>query len=776
MSHVPSRLDDLQNLRRANLDVAFAMGFVALSTGMFLVGFVQYLGGAEIWIGVLTALPALLGLLQIPGAIWGRSKSNYKAFVLPLGVLWRVFHLPLLVIPFLPIPAEAKLAILFGSLALAYAAQQMSNPIYSDWIAEMVPPKSRGWYFSRRGAISAGVSAAVGMVGALLIDHFKGVDQAGMGYVLVFGLGLTCSAVSYHFFVSMQDRTRLHPISTPLRQALGAMTHPFRDTNFRPVLVFLGVATLAQAFGGNLFAAFAFESLKMPFSVLQMAVVSHAVGTVASARLWGFLADRYGNKPILAILILGLSLTPVMWLLCVPGAPMRNAAILISGHIFTGIVWGGIAVTQFNLLLATAHERDRANYIGAGMALQSLLGAASPMAGAFLMHALRAPMGAEMAYKTVFGATMGLRLISLMFLLPVRELGSVSIAGTLRQLRKVSPKGFRAMRDLSGGASADVRESAIADAASSRFEMAADEIEKALHDPAPRVRRQAAAALARVGGPSAAEALAHQLVEHPDLVEEETLETLGRIGRPEDVAVIIPYLDSLRPILRRAAAHALGRLGGELAVPALLEAVRTQTDPDVRRSALQALRGLDAQETGPVLSLALSDPHPSVRIAACEAAVELHEVDTAGALREAIQQFQDEASSECAYALGNLGTDPADLDLILREAQHSRSVITRRRALLGAARRLGVEAEAYRLMMREGMSRDTYLMDALQPAVKRQPALAEALQRYSGGDESGACETLAQRATSAEAARVARSGVEDAFLVAALVERDAIVQ
>ena len=45
----------------------------------------------------------------------------------------------------------------------------------------------------------------------------------------------------------------------------------------------------------------------------------------------------------------------------------------------------------------------------------------------------------------------------------------------------------------------------------------------------------------------------------------------------------------------------------------------------------------------------------------------------------------EEASSEAAYALGVVG-NADDLPLILREAERSRSMITRRRCLLGIAR------------------------------------------------------------------------------------------
>ena len=70
---------------------------------------------------------------------------------------------------------------------------------------------------------------------------------------------------------------------------------------------------------------------------------------------------------------------------------------------------------------------------------------------------------------------------------------------TLRDLRKVTPKGMRAMRSLTTSTDIGTRVAAIERVGSEGYAMASDEIVKALGDPSPKVRRNAARALARLG-------------------------------------------------------------------------------------------------------------------------------------------------------------------------------------------------------------------------------------------------------------------------------------
>lgn len=741
----PNRLDNLRTLRVSNLDVAFSTSFGTLVGGLFLVGFIQTLGGSDVWIGLLSGIPSLVGLLQIPGAIWGRSFSSFMKFVTPGGLLWRLGYVPLVVLPFLPLPAGLKLAILTGCVLFASVATTLVNPVYNEWIAEMVPSNSRGIFFARRNAIATAVGAIVGILGALILDAFRSHGQAATGFTVVYGLGLVCAAISMYFYLRMQDLPRPHPVKQNLREGVLAVGVPFGDRNFRRVLIFLAVAVGGQQFAGNLFSAYGLESLHLDFKVVQGTAVSMAIGNVLSAKLWGFLSDKYGNKPVLAMVVALLALNPIAWLATIPGHGTYNTILLLSTHVLMGVFWCGINLCQFNIILATAKPEDRANYIGAGMTVIALVGGVAPLLGAFLMAALRHSVSAEEAYKIVFAVTLVIRAVAAFFLIPIAEIGSSGLRATLGDLRRVTPRGMRAMRSLTRSTDVDRRVEAIQSVGTEGFSLASDEVIKALHDPQPRIRRQAAEALAQLRDPRATTELIHLVEEHPDLLEEETVDSLGFLRDPRAVPSLIRTLSSPRSQLRRAAARALGRIGSPTpeTIEALVRAADDEDDVDLRRTAVQTLRRMGVLSAAPVILKRVGDAHPSVRIAAAEAVAEMELSDAAPMLRDALARYQDEASSEVAYALSAVGS-LADLPLILTVASESKSIIGRRRCLLGVARLVGMERETYRLMLLEGMERDQALLALLSPLMRKQPRLRVALSRFSSGDEKGAIEAASQ--------------------------------
>jgi MFS family permease len=755
-------------LRFANLDVAFSTAFQTLVTGAFLVGFIQALGGSDLWIGLLAAVPSLAGLVQIPGAIWGRGFASYKAFIWPGGLVWRLLYIPVAILPFLPIPPALKLTLLTVCVLLGSLSVAAVNSIYNDWLAELIPADSRGFFFARRNAIATATGAGVGLVGAFILDALRSSGQEPLAFGLVFGLAIVCAFVSFFFFMQMRDLPRIHPIRQKLWDGVKAIRSPFGDRDFRRVLIFLTVITLGQLFAGNLFIAYARESLHLDFRVIQLLAVFNAGGNVASAKMWGFLSDKYGNKPMLAVSVASVALNPIAWLATIPGQNNYNTILLLLTHILMGAGWGGVAVCQFNLILATAKTDDRANYIGAGLSVISAAGGLGPLFGAALMASLRTTLATVLAYKLVFGAVIVFRLASLYFLGRVTELGSTSIRETLKNL-KVSPRGMRAMRALARTSSGEGRISAIQDVGEQGVAMASDAIIKALHDPLPRVRREAAVALSRLSDPRAVEELIHQIEEHPDLLEEETVEALGLIRDRKAIPALIRMLHHPSALIRRASAKALGRVAGptdDAATDALIVAAQDESDADLRRSGLQALRLVGASDAVDVFCQALRDPLPSIRIAAAEAIAELRITSAAEELRSSIRTFEDEAASEAAYALGVVGVVD-DLPAILCEAGRCTSMITRRRCLLGAAHLLGVEQPVYRLMLQEGMARDTAIADLLAHAGRRQPKVRLALERFAQDDEKGAVRALANALRRPELQALADNPVQESFLLAA---------
>lgn len=761
----PNRLENLQTLRAANADGALATAFGTLVGGAFLTGFIAMLDGSDFLINLVTAIPALLGLLQIPGGIWGRSFRSFKGYILPGGLAWRLLYLPLVVLPVVAVASGVKLAILVACISIASAVVMLVNPIYNEWLANLVPATSRGFFFSRRNATMTAVGASVGLAGAMLLDYFRGNDQEPLGFSIVFGIGCVCGLASMAAFMRMKDTPREQPEKVSFSAVGKSLKAPLADKSFRAVIIFIAIFIFGQAFPGNLFAAYAIKSLHLPYSIIMWAGLMHALGNVVSARFWGFLADKYGNRPLLAIVGLGLAVTPTMWLFCVPNNTLHNALVLLPTHILVGATWAGVALCQYNILLATAKPDDRGNYLTLALAAQSLIGFAAPMLGASAFEWFGGAANGFAAYRWVFITAMILRFLAIWFLIPVREEGASEIKQTIRDLTRVTPRGLRALKKMSTGDVA-VREQAIESVAAQKAAVAGDEVIKALHDPSPRVRRQAATALAKLNDPSASSALIHIVIDHPDLVEEEIIEALGLLGSPDAVEPLVGLLKSPRALTRRSAAKALALIGDGRAIEPLIEATKVPGDPDLRRAAVQALRQLEATEAADVIADALFDPLPSVRIAAAEAVAEMELESALPYVRQSLNYYKDEAESEVAYTLGVVGTKE-DIPRILLEAQACVSIITRRRCLLGVARLLGVEEQTYRLMLLEGMARDHAIMAMLKPHLKGSKRLRDALALYSSGREVDAIAQLSPNKRFPEFDLFAANPVEELFLVVA---------
>ncbi len=767
----PNRLDTLKTLRAANLDGAFATAFITLVGGNFIVGFLKEIGAKDIWLGLLTAIPAICGLAQIPGSVWGRSFVSFKKYVAPGGLIWRLLHIPLCVLPvFTALNDNFRLTTILIFSGIASLVVNLVNPIYGDWLARLVPDSQRGAFYGKRNSLMAAIGTGTGLLGGLLVDALKKVTaEPQQAYSGVFVFGLICSFVSMHFFSQMSDVEREEPIKANLRETGKALVSPFQNRQFRKLILFLFVFIAGQSFAGSLWAAYAIENLKFTQTQLQLLGLFHAAGNILMSKWWGFLADKYGNKPILAIVGMGMLLTPTAWLFTHGGAPGFNMVLLYSTHILMGMVWSGVALCQYNIIFSTSPAAERSTYLGSAMAVQSVAGAVPPLLGAAMLGFLRDGHSAEVAYKLTFCGAIVIRFVALLLLIPVREEGSASFRSTVENLKSVTPRGIRAMRKFTTSGDATEREHAIQRIAGQGFTLATDELIKALHDPSPRVRRQAASALGRLGDTAAVEELIHQLREHPDLVEEETVEALGDLGDPSALSELIKVLDAPRSVLRRAAARSIAQIPGAAesreTVDALIHAAENPSDPDLRRSALQALRNLEAPGIEATVSHALVDKHPSVRIAAAEAAGELELKSTAEACRASLVLYDDEGCAEVAYALGVNG-NLEDAPRILAVAKSCVSMTTRRRCLLGVARLFGVESQAYRAMMTAGMERDQLIMTLLTVGGKRSKHANAALEAHAEGNEAEAIKALS---LGREAAILTEFEIPEVFLLACVI-------
>ena len=753
------RLTNLRALTTANWDLAFVTAFAALVGGNFQAAFALALGAGPFLYSLILALPALIGVLQIPGSQLGERSRSYKRFVAPGWLTWKLAWLPAIALPLLP-GSFPRLEVFILCVVVSSAAVFVVNATYNAWLSWLVPESHRGWYFARRHAIATVVGVLIGFPASLGLDAMQRANRYDLGLSIIFGAGVLFGLLSFLFFRRMPDAHREQVSSGSLKESWKDLTSPLSHKPFRRLLVFLIVFLIGQAIAAPFFFKYGREVLSLSFFDFQIFAAAHALATLLSAPLWGYLSDRYGNKPVLFISGLLLALGPLSWVIAQPGATAWNYAVLIIGHVSAGFSWTGVIVGQGNIVLAVTPASMRAQGIGLSQAVMTLVGGLAPLAGGVFMQ-LAQSLPLKLQYDILFSANSALRIFAILFLFGVHDPTSMRIREFLLQVWGMRPRGVLALRRLAQTPEPRKREEALRELVRARMRFAERELISLLNDPSPSVRRLATQGLREVGGPSALDALLEFAGSHPHLVEEEALEAIAAIGDERAVPTLSDLLLDEGFPLRSACARALGELRSAQALPALQLAAKDE-DAELRYAALHALGEIGDRECAPTVLGALDDRSPSVRLAAAQACASLALSEAAPRLRVAVSEATDETLPEIAYALAVCG-DRSDLEAILWAASRARSQLGRRRCLLGAARLLQVEEELYRYLLLDPVALDRELM---RRAAAGPPAMEAALRAHHGGEEQEAIHLLAETTADDDLRLLAGIPIPEAYLLA----------
>jgi MFS family permease len=623
---------------------------ITLTGGAFQTGFALYLGCTKLEIGLLAAIPAFLGLLQLAVSYLAQRARSRKLIVECCSFASRLLWVPMLLVPFV-LPRTIWVGAFLTLILLAGILGNIASPLWMAWMSDLIPEDTRGRYFGRRNMYAGVVGMVVSVVGGIYLDSATKGHAHGdvrLAFALLFGLATVFALGSFLLGMNSPDVPAAPPTSEEgWRGALDFYAAPFRDRNFVRFMRFFGVFVLAQTVSGNFFIVYQLKPLALTYTAVQALGAVASLAGLASMPLWGYLADKFGNKPILSISVGLVLLPPFLWLLTypdgIPGLWMHGPhhvllfsytkMVIILLNLFAGTGWAGVGLTQFNMMLAAAPSAQRTVYVSAISAVAGIAGGIGPLLGGAILTALaHVPFPhsglVRNNYDVLFILSGVLRMVGLVLLQPLNEKGSRGTRYVLEQLAATKPVGTMAsLRRLSRGDSAQGRRQAAEDLARLKTPLAVEELVKALDDVALPVREQAAIALGEIGDSRATGPLLRKLA--------------------DPASGITP-----------AAATALGKIGDQAALPSL--AAAAQLGPPSRQlAALEALGRLTDPHVVDVLLSLLDDPDAGVRTAVIRALAEREEPRSAPALAARfVHEREPAALAVLADALGRVGEPP----------------------------------------------------------------------------------------------------------------------
>jgi len=146
--------------------------------------------------------------------------------------------------------------------------------------------------------------------------------------------------------------------------------------------------------------------------------------------VWGKLADRIGNRPILILIGILAAVTPLFWL----GTGANSASLwlwLPLVHLFSGGTWAAVDLCNGNMQMSVAPARSQAAYFAIAAAITGVTGAMGTAVGGFL-----AQSASTGGLPGLFALSAVLRLVALLPLVFVQEQRSQSLTKLWREAKQ----------------------------------------------------------------------------------------------------------------------------------------------------------------------------------------------------------------------------------------------------------------------------------------------------------------------------------------------------
>ena len=586
--------------------------------GTVFILFLNELGLRESQIGLLLSILPFLSLLSLfitPPV----AKAGYKkTFLLSMAVR-NVFTAGLLFVPLLA--NQIRTDRIVGYVTLITIAFAMSRAVamtaFFPWQQEYIPHQMRGRYAGYSSiTISLAGLIAVAIAG-FLIDRPLGAWRFSLLFGIGVAFGLFSLYLASHFPGGAPSKSKISVFRFDTK-----VFTPLRDSRFIRYLMALGLTTLAVGPIFSFLPIFMKERVGLNEGNIVFLQTGGLIGSLLSSYFWGWLADRYGSKPIALSGLLMIMCLPLLWFI-MPRASVLSLPSALAISLFQGIASTGWGIGSGRLLFVSiVSGENKAEYLSQYNAWMGVLsGAGSILAGNLLQYfsslQTRIFNLSIDSYSVLFGIGFLLSLASVILLSSLRttrEAGLGEFAGLFFHGNPLSAISS-VIRFYYAREEADVL-AATQRLGTTRSPLTVEELINSLNDPRFYVRFEAMVSITRH---SADERLIQALVdvmEGPDpALSVIAAWALGRVGSITAIpALQKAFSHSKYRSVRAHAARALGTLGDTESISSLMEQAQSNPDLGLRAACASSLGKLRVTEATPdLLHILYIDSYPQSR-------------------------------------------------------------------------------------------------------------------------------------------------------------------
>lgn len=419
------------SLTASTLDAVFAAVFSITTGGILLSNFLVELNASPVIFGMLSSIPMVVNLIQPLGAYLSeRATSRFQYSLVTYGIsrlLWLILVIGIMGASWGAVTSQQLVILTLLIVLFSHLLGGLGSASWLSWLAMIVPRRLRGRYFGIRNSVASLVNLLSVPLAGLALSHWYGGTLQGYGVVLL--VGVMCGFISLgcqyfkvdinplsqntYFAMSVQksDIKSAHEITEPTPVSI------WKNAKFLMFLLYFSFWMFAVNLSAPFFNFYMLETLDLDISCVTLYNSLQMGANLLMLILWGKLADKIGNRPILLIIGILVALTPVLWL----GISVNHLGIWLCFpllHIFIGGTGAAIDLCSNNLQLGIAPVKNQSIYFAIAAATAGVSGALGTTIGGFI-----AQFAEHRGFLLLFAISSLCRLAALVPLIFVQEPG-----------------------------------------------------------------------------------------------------------------------------------------------------------------------------------------------------------------------------------------------------------------------------------------------------------------------------------------------------------------
>jgi MFS family permease len=343
----------------------------------FMTPFALFLGAGVEIIGLLTAIPQLAGAIFAPFAgKFIECAKDRKKITLQSLLLSHLVWAPVALLPlFMP---RYGLWVLMAVLILSQLARSMGSTGWTSWMADIIPRETFGKFFGKRNMAASTAAFFSLIIGGWVLGTLGPTN----GFVMLFLTAVMFGLISYSLLRKIPDIER-KGCKTQFSFKLDLRGMFEGNENLKNFTKMAVIFNFAVYVASPFFAVYMLRELNVGYEWYALMIALEALVAIIAQPYWGRLADRYGDRPLMASCGLLIAAYPALWLFI--NSPLQ----IIPAAMLSGFAWAGFDLTSFNYMLDVTHPEHRPVQISNFKSIAAVGIVAGPIVGGALAVAFQ---------------------------------------------------------------------------------------------------------------------------------------------------------------------------------------------------------------------------------------------------------------------------------------------------------------------------------------------------------------------------------------------------